>query len=154
MVVIGVAAAVIALMAVQLGRLDSRVSQLSALAEQHGMSQAVQAALLDPNARRITLAGSSSGAATVAELVVLPSGAAYLVNSHLAPLPDDQTYQLWGVVGGRPISLGLLGNQPTAVAFTLDTAAHVSAFAVTAERAGGVVVTTHAPVARSAALTA
>jgi anti-sigma-K factor RskA len=84
---------------------------------------------------------------------VLPSGSAYLVNNHLTPLPADQTYQLWGVVGGRAVSLGPLGNQPTTVPFTIDTSATVTAYAVTAERAGGVVVTTHAPVARSSTLT-
>ncbi len=94
-----------------------------------------------------------SAAPTLAELVVLPSGSAYLVNSHLAPLPADKTYQLWGVIGGRAISLGLLGNQPSTVPFTIDTAATVSAYAVTAERAGGVVVSTHAPVAQSSTLT-
>ena len=147
--VAGVAAVLVALLGIQVSRLDTRVNHLSALARHQGLSQAVQAALLDPNARRITLAGATSTGPTLAELVVLPSGSAYLVNSHLAALPTDQTYQLWGVVGGRAISLGLLGNQPSTVPFTIDSAAPVTTFAVTAERAGGVVVSTHAPVAQS-----
>ena len=150
--VTGVAAVVIALMGVQLGRLDNPVNHLSALAERQGMSQAVQAALLDPNAQRITLAGSSSAASTLAELVLLPSGSAYLVNSHLHALPKDETYQLWGVIGGRAVSLGLLGNEPTTVPFTIDEGARVTIFAVTAEQAGGVVASNHAPVAQSATL--
>jgi hypothetical protein len=150
--VIGVAAAVIALMAVQLGRLDARVGQLSSLSEHQGVSQAAQAALLDPSAQRITMTGASTSGPPVAELVLLPSGSAFLINRHLSPLSDGQTYQLWGVVGRRAISFGLLGNRPSTVAFTTGPGAPVSAFAITAERAGGVVVTTHTPVARSAAL--
>jgi len=151
---VAAAAAVLAvLLGLQVAHLDTRVNNLSALSEHQGMAQAVQAALLDPSAERITLAGSSSTAPTLAVLVLLPSGSAYLINRHLAPLPKEQTYQLWGVVGSRTISLGLLGNQPASVPFMLDTGATFSAFAVTKERAGGVVVTTHAPVAQSATLT-
>jgi hypothetical protein len=153
MAVAGVAAALIALMAIQVSRLDTRVNHLNALAQRAGLSQAVQAALLDPNAKRVTLARSASPGPALAELVLLPSGTAYLINSHLAALPTDQTYQLWGVVGGRAVSLGLLGNHPSTVPFRVDSSAAVSTFAVTAERAGGVVTSTHAPVAQGSTST-
>ncbi len=47
-----------------------------------------------------------------------PTGQGYLVKSNLPTLSAAKTYQLWGVIKGRAISLGLLGQAPHAVAFT------------------------------------
>jgi len=143
----------VAVMGIQVARLDNRVNHLNALAQRQGVSEAAQAALLDPSARRVVLAGSATSDPTLAELVILPSGAAYLVNNHLAALPADQTYQLWGIEAGNPVSLGLLGNAPGTVALTVDARAPVSSFAITAEHAGGAVAPSHAPVAQSPTLT-
>jgi len=155
---IAAAAAVVAvLMAVQVGRLDQRVSQLGLATRHNELTQAVQAALLEPDAQKVTLAdtGSATGGtspgngARAAVVVVLPDGSAFLVNTGLPRLASDRTYQLWGVVNGQTVSLGLLGSQPRDVAFTVNPSAPVKAFAVTDEVAGGVVRTTHTPVALS-----
>lgn len=142
------AAAVIVVLGLQVSHLNSRVGQLDAASQRAGLSQAVQAALLDPAATRVTLTSASSNTA-VAQLVVLPSGNAYLVNDRLPTLGSAQTYQLWGTVGTRVVSLGLLGNHPADVAFRVDPSSQVSVFAVTAEKAGGVTQPTQAPVASS-----
>ncbi len=157
---IAAALAVVAiLLAAQVGRLDQRVGQLAAASRQSGITGAVQAALLDPSAQRVTLMATGASPATggtspgvggrAAVVVILPNGSAYMLNTGLPRLAADRTYQLWGVVHGRTVSLGLLGSQPHDVAFTVDPAAPVQAFAVTAEVAGGVVRSTHAPVAAS-----
>jgi anti-sigma factor RsiW len=155
---VAAAAAVVAvLLAVQVGRLDQRVGQLAAATRQAGMAQAVQAALLDPGAHTVSLTSMLSGPAPggstptsggrVAVIVVLPDGSAYVLNTGLPPLASDRTYQLWGVVHGQTVSLGLLGSAPHDVAFTVDPSAPVKAFAVTDEVAGGVVRSVHTPVA-------
>jgi len=136
-----VAAAVIALLAVQVGRLDNRLGQTPA--------QTAQAALHDPHARLVALRSTSPLATTMADVVILPSGTAYVVNHGLPGLAADETYQLWGEEPGRTVSLGLLGNRPTTVPLTLGQMTSVTTFAVTAERAGGVVAPTHTPVAQS-----
>ena len=82
-------------------------------------------------------------------MVVLPDGSAFLVNTGLPRLASDRTYQLWGVVKGQTVSLGLLGSQPHDVAFTVNPSAPVKVFAVTDEVAGGVVRSMHTPVAQS-----
>ena len=156
---VAAAVAVVAvLLAVQVGRLDQRVGQLAAASRQNGLEQAVQAALLDPSAHKVTLDGTGgattgvSGPSTGARagvVVVLPDGSAFMLNTGLPRLAADRTYQLWGVVGGQTVSLGLLGNQPRDVAFTVDPSAPVTVFAVTDEAAGGVVRPTHSPVAQS-----
>ena len=143
-----VAAAVIVLLALQVGHLDNRVGQL----DQHGLSQAVQAALQDPRARRVALTSTSPRRATVADIVVLPSGSGYLFDNRLRRLAPDRTYQLWGLEHGRAISLGLLGNHAAEVPFTEGTGTAITAYAVTAEQAGGAVAPTRPPVAESAPL--
>jgi hypothetical protein len=141
--------AVIAVLGVQVGHLDQRVSALSHVADQRGMGQAVQAALLDPSARRVALTSATPDGGRAVVLVILPGGTAFALNTGLPPLAGDRTYQLWGVEQGRTVSLGLLGRDPRQVAFTVDTRVPVTAFAVTAEVAGGVAQSTHAPVAKS-----
>jgi anti-sigma-K factor RskA len=60
----------------------------------------------------------------------------------------QQTYQLWGIRGGSPISLGLLGNAPGTVALNVDSHARDSTFAITAEPSGGSIAPTKAPIAQ------
>ena len=92
---------------------------------------------------------SSSGSATAAEIAVLSDGTGYLRNEHLAALPAGKTYQLWAVVkrnkGTRAISAGVLGRDPTAVAFHVATTPDT--FAITVESAPGVVRSKNDPVA-------
>lgn len=147
-VVAAAAATVIAVLAVQVTQLTHRIDALDRAGAQRGLTQAAQAAALDPAARRIRLADSARH--TAATLVVLPSGAAFFVNGALAALPPSETYQLWGMVRGRPVSLGLLGPHPATVALTVNPSAHEQRFAVTAEPAGGVVQPTATPVAAGA----
>jgi anti-sigma-K factor RskA len=81
--------------------------------------------------------------------VILPSGTAFVVNTGLPHLAPARTYQLWAVVDGQTVSLGLLGSQPRDVAFTVDPSVPIKVFAVTDEVAGGVVRSVHHPVAES-----
>jgi anti-sigma factor RsiW len=157
---VAAALAVVAiLLAVQVGRLDQRVGQLAKASQQSGLSQAVQAALLYPGAQRVTLTATGSGSPggpssgrgerQAAVVVILPDGSAFMVNTGLPGLASDRTYQLWGVVNGRTVSLGLLGSRPRDVPFTVNPSAPVEVFAVTDEVAGGVVRSTHQPVAQT-----
>lgn len=141
------AAVVIALLAVQVGQLDGRVGTLNALASRQNMPALAEQALADPQAQHVALVDASLPRRTLADLVILPDGTAYLVESSLPALPPTETYQLWGVIDGQAISLGLLGRRPGVEAFTFDASTPVRQFAVTAEPAGGVVMSTSAPVA-------
>jgi anti-sigma factor RsiW len=138
----------VALLAVEVAHLDGRVGQLSGQSAQQQVARAAQTALADPSARHVAL--DTPAKARVAQVAILPDGAAFLVNEALPTLPASRTYQLWGMVGTKLVSLGLLGNSPTAIAFDVGAPGTVTGFAVTDERAGGVVQTTHVPVALSA----
>ncbi len=140
---------VIAALGVQLGRLDHQVSQLQAVSGQQGITQAAESALENPQARRVTLDAAHSSGPALVQIAILPSGAGFFVNRRLPPLASNETYQLWGQVGNDLVSLGVLGATPRYVAFHVDPSASIASFAVTAEHAGGVVQSTHVPVAVS-----
>jgi anti-sigma-K factor RskA len=99
---------------------------------------AVLAALETPGHKVVNLKNTSGH--KVAEFVVLPRGQGYLVDSHLPALSSKETYQLWGVVDGQTISLGLLGRAPHLVTFTLAGSPKASRLGVTVEPSGGSVV--------------
>ena len=145
---------VIAALGIQVSRLNNRVGQLQAAGQQAALTQAAENALADPHARRVALTAAHSSGPAIAEIVVLPSGRAFVVDDHLPALASDQTYQLWGQVGSQLVSLGLLGGRPADAPFRVDPGVVISSFAVTAERAGGVVQTTHVPVAVSQTISA
>lgn len=144
------AAAVIALVVGVLGwqvhGQQGRVKNLSAaLVRADGLNQAVRDATLDPRSSKFTLT-SVDGKVHV-DAVMQPDGTGYLVShGSLAQLPAGKTYQLWGVVSGQRVSLGLLGGRPDVVAFKA-AGVKMSALAITTEAAGGAVQPTGAPVA-------
>lgn len=114
------------------------VAQPGAVVDLH---EAARNAFTDPTNRRVTLR-SFDGTLT-AEAVVLADGAGYLIGSQLPALPDDRTYQLWGMRDSVPVSLGVLGARPMVIAF--HAADDVAALLITDEPAGGVPTTDNAP---------
>jgi anti-sigma-K factor RskA len=106
---------------------------------------AVLAALETPGHKVVNLRNTSGH--QVAEFVVLQSGQGYLVDSRLPGLSSKETYQLWAVVDGQTISLGLLGSSPQSVTFTLAGSPKASRLGVTAEPAGGSVLPSEAMLA-------
>jgi hypothetical protein len=144
---VAVAAAIaIVVLAVQVASLRGQVDR------SHSTGTAAAAAAFDratqvKGARAVGL--ESRSGATLARLVLLPDGSGYLRGDHLRRLTPDQTYQLWALTGPDDapvaISAGVLGADPTAVAFHASGPVH--GFAVTVENAGGVVKSRQQPVA-------
>ena len=100
-------------------------------------------ALVDPQAKRVSMRSTDGSTSAVAAL--LPDGTGFLFADDLPTLPNDRTYQLWALANGQKISAGVLGANPHVVAFRYAPS-DLSGFAVTAEQAGGVSVTQNAPV--------
>ncbi len=136
------AAAVIAALGVQVVRQDQRIDRLPEIVEKRGLDEAVAAALFDAGAQRVQL--RTDDGRLIARAVVQPNGNGYLVPENLPPLSKDRTYQLWALVGGRTVSVGVLGADPGVAAFKAD--ADLSMLAITAEPAGGVVAPRDTPV--------
>jgi anti-sigma factor RsiW len=128
--------AVLAVLVVSVVHADNQVSQI-----EHGDTAtapgAVVSALETPGHQVVNLAGARHG--RVAQFV-LADGRGYLVSSSLPTLSADHTYQLWGIVDGRPISLGLLGPSPNRATFTLAGSASASTLAISIEPSRGSVV--------------
>jgi anti-sigma-K factor RskA len=110
-------------------------------------NSSVVAALVTPGHTLVSLRAANH--AKLAQFVLLPSGRGYLVSSSLAKLTADHTYQLWGIIGGQTISLGLLGPAPSKAAFTFAGSVAPSQIGVTVEPVGGSVVPTTAMLASS-----
>ena len=100
------------------------------------LGRAAAAALVDPSARKVAMRSQDGGLS--ADAVVLGDGAGYVLEDNLPPLDAGRTYQLWGIVEGTPVSLGLLGRSPETFAFRV--AGPVSALAITDEVEGGAVL--------------
>ncbi len=137
---------IVALLGVEVGRLQSRTNhlshELSQMANQPTIAN-VEAALSAPGARLVTLR-ATEGSASI-QAVILPDGSGYLYDSTLEPLAARKTYQLWGQSGQHLISYGLIGASPAPVtAFRVGQP--VQALAISVESAGGVVAPTASPV--------
>jgi anti-sigma-K factor RskA len=140
------AAAVIIVLAISLASANGHVSRLnSALASE--TTDEVHAALVAPDHRLVDL--NSSSDQQVAQFVLLPDGRGFLVKSSLPTLSSDKTYQLWAIINGKPISVGLMGHRPELVTFTVSGNPAVTALDVTVEPSGGTSTPT-SPVVASA----
>jgi hypothetical protein len=136
------AAVVIVALGLDVHAQSRRITSISRTLPSQSLQQAAQAALLDPSGSRVQL--RSDDHRVFADAVVLRDGTGYLVVNNLPTLASGRTYQLWGVVGDRKISLGVLGTRPSIVAFRAS--APIAALAVTDELGGGVVQTAQKPV--------
>jgi anti-sigma factor RsiW len=142
--VVGVAA-VVAFLGVSLVHANDQVSNLQQAVNHSNPPSSVVTALETPGHKVVNLEGPNH--AQLAQFVVA-DGRGYLVSSKLPALSSNQTYQLWGVVDGQPISLGLLGQNPHRSTFTLAGSKSASVLGLTVEPAGGTVVPSQAMVAK------
>ncbi len=137
---IAVAAAAVAIvLGVDLVRADDQVTNLQQAMAVHP-PQSIAQALRTPGHRIVNL--ETALRVPVAKFVLVPDGRGFLVHSRLPTLSDGHTYQLWAIVGSRPISLGLLGRAPGPASFTMSGAPTASQLAVTEEPVGGSVAPT------------
>ena len=141
------AAVLVAVLALALGHANDRAARLQGALAASAKNE-VLAALVAPGHHLVTLTGPHK--VELAQMVTLPDGRAYLVSSRLPALSPSRTYQLWAIVAGRPISVGLLGPRPSLAAVTMS-GARASVLAITDEPAGGSVAPT-TPVVASTTL--
>ncbi len=128
------AAAAIVVLSLSLTGANGRVSNLQK-ALQLSNHSAVLAALATPGRQVVHMTNSAQQ--PIAEFVMLPNGTGYLVHSHMPALASNQTYQLWGIVKGSPVSIGVMGNTPGPVTFTMASSPAPTELAVTVQNAGG-----------------
>ena len=66
------------------------------------------------------------------------SNEVYLALENLPVAPKDQQYQLWAIVDGKPVSLGVFDQDAAAEVQKMATVSAAQAFAITLEKRGGV----------------
>lgn len=138
---IAAAAAVAAWAGVGMAQLRSQVSTLKKELSQTGIAEAAAQAGGGPHKTIRLTSAAHSPAVTI---LATPLGGAYWLSSSLPRLGASQTYQLWGLVDGKPVSIALVGPNPDSLGyFRLER--NVSKLMVTAEPEGGTPVPT-APV--------
>jgi hypothetical protein len=128
------AAASIVALAIGFAGAQSHANNLQAELQRANQS-AVQRALAAPGHQLVNLTSASN--TRLAEFVMLPNGTGYLVESSMPALASNQTSQLWGLVKGSPVSIGVMGAKPGHVTFTMDSSPLPSELAVTVQQAGG-----------------
>lgn len=140
--VTAVAAAAVVVLGVRLVDQGRRLDRMQTAMADVDLQQVARAAIADPAATKVNLRSPNSPAA--AQVAVFPDGRGYLLADDLPPLAPGRTYQLWALVDGEPISAGTLGTKPETAAFHLS--GPVAGFAVTEEKAPGVVASKNAPI--------
>ncbi|MCY7350972.1 MAG: anti-sigma factor [Cytophagaceae bacterium] len=94
------------------------------------------AALLDPATRRIELKGTPKSPNTRALVYWnAPQRAVYLASAQLPAPPAGKQYQLWAIVGGKPVDAGVFDIKPGLLRLKDMVAAE--AFAISLEDQGG-----------------
>ena len=142
------AAALLSVLSVNLVHADNQVNQLNAAL---GNNQSVVESMLQaPGHVTVTLNGGHSVA--LAKFVLL-NGSGYMFQSNMTPLPANETYQLWGIINGKAISIGIMGPKPGRVSFTVAGSRRPTELAVSVEPAGGSTVPT-TPLVASGIVTA
>ncbi|HUY43816.1 MAG TPA: anti-sigma factor [Acidimicrobiales bacterium] len=128
------AAAAIIVLSLSLANANSHVAHLRSQLSNAGQV-AIASAFETPGHYEVKLTSPMSR--NVAQFVMLPSGQGYLLKSSLPRLASAKTYQLWGIVKGQPVSLGVMGRDPHQVSFTMAGPVQPSVLAVTVEPVGG-----------------
>jgi anti-sigma-K factor RskA len=124
----------------QVERLDREVTQ--ARSEAQRASQALQV-VAAPGVQSVTLAGMGPAPQAAGHTYVNPlRHDALFFAFDLPALPQDKTYQLWYIAGGKPVSAGTFAMDPGGMASVkveqLPAVASIQKWAVTIEPAGGV----------------
>ena len=65
------------------------------------------------------------------------TGEVFLNPSNLPATPEDKQYQLWAIVDGQPVDMGLLSQEKNGGLLKMKTVENAAAFAITLEPAGG-----------------
>ena len=134
--IMAAAAAVIVVLGVQMANQDQRLDEMAALLSVDALERAYQAAEATPGSELIEVKSFDGQIDTQA--VVTEEGVGYLWAADLPRLDEGRTYQLWGDVGDRRVSLGPLGPDPEVVPF--EVSEQLVGVALTEEAEPGVIV--------------
>ena len=112
-------------------RLDSADNILNKIIDE-------QKLIKDPNVTVVNMVGSNAAPKSSANIFWdSASSAVYLMVKNMPQLPSDQQYQLWALIDGKPLSLGVFDSLQNNVILKMDKTQKADAFAITIEKKGG-----------------
>ena len=92
----------------------------------------------DPNYQKVGLDGLEiQPGASLSVWWNQQSSETFLMVNNLAPLPSDKDYQLWAIVDGQPVDMGVLSDPDQGSFLKMNDINNAVAFAVTIEPKGG-----------------
>ncbi|HEV2362311.1 MAG TPA: anti-sigma factor [Acidimicrobiales bacterium] len=136
----GAAAAVAAVtvLGFQVAHLDSRVQGLQSAISSGSVSQAALATEMGRH-QQVSLTSAVAGGTDEAQVIVGQDGSAYVVSSNMPGVASDKTYQVWALVKGKPVSIGVVGpSAPSSASiWTFKVQPGMTRIMVTVEPEGG-----------------
>lgn len=93
----------------------------------------------DPNIKKIPLKGMNSLYASSAIVHFNTKTNEIYFNASSLTAPSDKQYQLWAIVGGKPVSAGVIDLNDTNIFQKMNAIKDAQAFAVTIENVGGAI---------------
>ena len=96
-------------------------------------------AIGDPNTTVVNMVGTKSAPKSSANVYWdSASSSVYLVVKNMPKLPNDQQYQLWALIDGKPSDLGVFdASKDDKVILKMKNTRKAQAFAITIEKRGG-----------------
>ena len=92
----------------------------------------------DPNTTVVNMVGTKSAPKSSANIYWdSASTNVYLVVKNMPKLPNDQQYQLWALIDGKPKDLGVFDATDNKVILKMKNTQKAQAFAITIEKHGG-----------------
>jgi hypothetical protein len=91
-----------------------------------------------PETKKILLSSKTKNLGENAVLFLNPKDASVLITiDQLAEIPESNQYQLWALVDGKPIDMGVLNSGGIRKAKNIPELLNAQAFAITIEKKGG-----------------
>lgn len=112
-------------------RLDSSENTLNKIIDE-------QKLIKDPNITVVNMVGSQAAPRSSANVFWdTASTSVFLMVKNMPRLPSEQQYQLWALIDGQPLSLGVFDSLQNNVVLKMSNTKKADAFAITIEKKGG-----------------
>ena len=90
----------------------------------------------DPNVMVVNMVGLKGSSSSASVYWDSTSTDVYMVVKNMPKLPSDKQYQLWALIGSKPVDLGLFDPPLSNVILKMKNAQKADAFAITIENRG------------------
>ena len=117
-------------------KMDDTLTQMSAATQ---MMHEQMAMLNNPDNKKVTMKGTDAHPGMVASVLWnTQNHEVYLSANNLPQPPADKQYQLWAIVDGKPVDMGVFDvSSDSSMYHKMGAAENAQAFAVTLEKKGG-----------------